>query len=268
MLTSMFGSMFDTLVDVRQFDDLDAPIAMLEVDLQCREEFLEELATELEVKDTACLPASEINSALTQLAELSPNLHSTPHHAKLKVHTTQPNAVDQTCSLPPVSLWNHAFPMCTSSSSCPCSQRKRPVLQWDDETELDSNFCSTASLAASPPTASPATASPGKASATASSATASSARVSTKRLKQCAEVAQPILEGEGVAPTVATPAGADESAHAMDANSRLALTQRNARQHGRSTSLSWVYDENDEMAGARCDQVWFERSELLALSTL
>jgi len=61
----------------------------------------------------------------------------------------------------------------------------------------------------------------------------------------------------------------DDSDHVIDVDdSRLAATQRAAHKQGRSTTLPWVYDANDEMRGAYCDKTWFPREELLALSTL
>ena len=52
------------------------------------------------------------------------------------------------------------------------------------------------------------------------------------------------------------------------AESRLAKTQRNALAHGRSTHISWQYDNADNLLGAFCDGAWFGVDELLALSTL
>ena len=52
------------------------------------------------------------------------------------------------------------------------------------------------------------------------------------------------------------------------ADSRLAKTQRAALHAGRSTSIKWQYDAHDNMTGAYCDGVWFEKDELLKLSTL
>ena len=50
--------------------------------------------------------------------------------------------------------------------------------------------------------------------------------------------------------------------------SRLAKIQRAALAAGRSSQLSWQYDSRDEMIGAWCDGVFFDRAELLSLSTL
>ena len=49
---------------------------------------------------------------------------------------------------------------------------------------------------------------------------------------------------------------------------RLKATQQVAMQHGRSTALSWRYDDKDEMSGAFCDGQWFGRDELMSFSTL
>lgn len=62
---------------------------------------------------------------------------------------------------------------------------------------------------------------------------------------------------------------ADDSDFVIDvAESRLANTQRAALRAGRSTKLSWQYDEKDQLTGAICDGQWFGRAELVALSTL
>lgn len=50
--------------------------------------------------------------------------------------------------------------------------------------------------------------------------------------------------------------------------SRLAKTQRTALSAGRSTQLSWQYDNDDQLVGAFCDGQWFGRAELVSCSTL
>ena len=121
------------------------------------------------------------------------------------------------------------------------------MLEFDDEQHLDSQHAT-----ASPPTASTATASV----TPSANPSANPSTTEAKRLEGRTLLLDPTAVG-------------DESDHVIDAKaSRLALTQRTARQQGRSTALSWIYDENDEMVGAHCDRAWFERSELLALSTL
>lgn len=71
---------------------------------------------------------------------------------------------------------------------------------------------------------------------------------------------------------IATPAPAPAmpvlSDFVIDVPSRLSSVQFTALTSGRSTSLSWQYDSQDEMAGAWCDGQWFPRSELLSLSTI
>lgn len=60
----------------------------------------------------------------------------------------------------------------------------------------------------------------------------------------------------------------DMCGQVIDVESRLAETQRLALRAGRSTALSWQYDDKDEMVGAFCDGTFFPREELLCLSTL
>ena len=61
---------------------------------------------------------------------------------------------------------------------------------------------------------------------------------------------------------------AEQSEYLIDTESRLKATQRVALQNKRSTQLSWLYNDKDEMIGAFCDGQWFARDELMSLSTL
>lgn len=71
-------------------------------------------------------------------------------------------------------------------------------------------------------------------------------------------------------PRLQSPADDPLSDYIIDVrDSRLADVQRSALTAGRSTELSWLYDDaTDELTGAICDGVFFGREELYSISTI